>query len=170
MRHTASLVATLAIITGCSKHADAPIHLERGASTPTAVSNDAGAPDPATTAGAATGAGTPDAATPDAATTDAATMDAGTDAGSIPLPDEPWFHDKPEAYEDCVAPLVKTPTPHLAPPFERCDPRSQVVNPQVGGSAHFHYRSFSAQRTNARRASSPGVCCYLIFEFPRHGP
>jgi hypothetical protein len=97
--------------------------------------------------------------------------DASTDAGTvtIALPEEPWYRDKAEAYEDCVEPLANAPARHFPPPFELCDPRAEIINPR-GSSAHFHYREFSQAHTTARRATSAGTCCYLIFEFPRHSP
>jgi hypothetical protein len=100
-----------------------------------------------------------------------AALDATTDAGAvtIPLPEEPWYRDKAETYEDCVEPLTTPRARHFPPPFELCDPRAEIINPQ-GGSAHFHYRKFSQERTTARRATRAGTCCYLIWEFPRHAP
>ncbi|MBK9034911.1 MAG: hypothetical protein IPL61_27215 [Myxococcales bacterium] len=82
-------------------------------------------------------------------------------------PPEPWFHDKAEAFDECVAPEA-APAVALPPPFERCDGTEESwSSPPGGGELHFHYREFSAAVTNARRAGGPEVCCYLIWEFPR---
>src|SRR5688500_15085161 len=56
--------------------------------------------------------------------------------GALELPKEPWYHDQPERYEDCVAPMAAPPKPHFPAPFERCDPRETVVNPPPNGHAH----------------------------------
>jgi hypothetical protein len=67
-----------------------------------------------------------------------------------------------------VAPLAAPPKRHLPAPFESCDPRVESYSsPPKGHELHFHYRYFSAALTTERRAKSPGVCCYMIWEFPR---
>ena len=82
---------------------------------------------------------------------------------------EPWFHDKPDAYAVCAAPTA-APTVALPAPYERCE-GAEVgwASPPGGNELHFHYRAFSPAVTAARRAAAPGVCCYLIWEFPRSG-
>jgi hypothetical protein len=86
-----------------------------------------------------------------------------------PTPPEPWFHDKPDAYAVCAAPTA-APTVALPAPYERCE-GAEVgwASPPGGNELHFHYRAFSPAVTAARRAAAPGVCCYLIWEFPRSG-
>lgn len=84
-------------------------------------------------------------------------------------PPEPWFHDKPDAYAECVAPSSRI-SVTLPSPYERCDGAAEAwASPPGGNELHFHYRAFSAAVTASRRAAAPGVCCYLIWEFPRVG-
>ena len=90
------------------------------------------------------------------------------DKNSLPLPDEPWFHDRDDRYDDCVAPLGAMPHPHFPAPFATCDPRVESYSsPPTGSELHFHYRYFSAALTTEKRTGSPGVCCYMVWEFPR---
>ncbi len=84
-----------------------------------------------------------------------------------PGPPEPWFRDKPEAYDECV-PASDAPAVPLPAPFDRCDGTEESwSSPPGGGELHFHYRAFSAAFTRARRAGSADVCCYAVWEFPR---
>ncbi len=91
------------------------------------------------------------------------------DGGSVvALPVEPWYRDRADRRDDCVAPLATTPRPHFPAPFDTCDPRAESYSsPPTGNSLHFHYRFFSVALTTERRAQSPGVCCYMIWQFPR---
>jgi hypothetical protein len=83
-------------------------------------------------------------------------------------PAEPWYRDKTDRIDECVAPLAAPPREHFPPPFAACDPRVEsYASPPGSGALHFHYRYFSAQLTTERRAREPGVCCYMIWEFPR---
>jgi hypothetical protein len=86
----------------------------------------------------------------------------------LPLPDEPWYRDKPEHYDECVAPLPTIPAQHFPAPFSACDPRVEsFTSPPGGNELHFHYREFSASLTAQRSTASTATCCYMIFEFPR---
>lgn len=85
----------------------------------------------------------------------------------MPLPKEPWYSDKPERIDECVTPRA-VPARHFPAPFEACDPREEAWHSPPGGpELHFHYRLFSVTLTTERRKRQPGVCCYLIWEFPR---
>lgn len=87
---------------------------------------------------------------------------------AVPLPAEPWYRDKADRVDECVAPPATPPRPHFPPPFDACDPRAEsYTSPPGSGGLHFHYRNFSARLTTERRARDPGVCCYMIWEFPR---
>lgn len=99
-----------------------------------------------------------------------ASVDAPTDV--LTLPEEPWYHDRPDHTEDCVAALPVTPRPHFPAPFETCDPRAEsFASPPGSGGLHFHYRFFSVDATKAHRVQHPKTCCYLVWEFPRrHAP
>ncbi|NOU34652.1 MAG: hypothetical protein HOO96_42725, partial [Polyangiaceae bacterium] len=101
-----------------------------------------------------------------------AAVDVAVDASVLALPEEPWYHDRPDHTEDCVAALPVAPRPHFPAPFEACDPRAEsFTSPPGGGGLHFHYRFFSAAATTAHRAQHPKTCCYLVWEFPqRHAP
>ncbi len=90
---------------------------------------------------------------------------------TVPLPDEPWYRDRTEFRRDeCEPPPSPPPQPHFPAPFEACDPRAESwASPPGGSELHFHYRFFSAALTIARRAATPGVCCYMIWEFPPRG-
>ena len=88
-----------------------------------------------------------------------------------PPPPEPWFHDKPDAYAECAAPPSAAPAVALPAPYERCDGAEEGwASPPGGNELHFHYRAFSAAVTAARRVGDPGVCCYLVWEFPSFRP
>jgi hypothetical protein len=114
-----------------------------------------------------------DAAMPAATVTqlpmDAMPGDAAVVSGTeTPLPDEPWYRDKPEHYDECVDPLAQVPARHFPAPFSACDPREEsFTSPPGGNELHFHYRNFSAALTTKQRASHAATCCYMIFEFPR---
>ena len=85
-------------------------------------------------------------------------------------PPEPWFHDKDDAFEECITPPA-TVRVALPAPYDRCDGAAEAwSSPPGGNELHFHYRAFSAAVTRARRDQTPDVCCYLIWEFPRRGP
>ena len=59
----------------------------------------------------------------------------------------------------------------LPAPYERCDGAEEGwASPPGGNELHFHYRAFSAAVTAARRVGDPGVCCYLVWEFPSFRP
>jgi hypothetical protein len=94
------------------------------------------------------------------------------DAGHtiVPVPDEPWYRDRTDGRRDeCEAPLVAPPPAHFPAPFEACDPRVEsYASPPGHSEMHFHYRFFSAALTRARRATAPGTCCYMIWEFPHY--
>lgn len=110
---------------------------------------------------------------PDASVDDASTAaDVAVDPNVLALPEEPWYRDKPDHTEDCVAELTRPPRPHLPAPFAACDPRAEsFTSPPGGGGLHFHYRFFSVAATTAHRAQHPKTCCYLVWEFPRrHAP
>jgi hypothetical protein len=116
-----------------------------------------------------------DAATPSAPsasdTNIVAAPNRGVDAGGaiVALPPEPWYRDKPEHSEDCVPPLATVLARHFPAPFDTCDPRAESYSsPPKGGELHFHYRFFSVALTRQQRAASPDVCCYMVWEFPRH--
>lgn len=90
-----------------------------------------------------------------------------TAADDADAPPEPWFHDKDDAYEECVA-APATVRVALPAPYDRCDGTAQAwASPPGGNELHFHYRAFSAAVTRARREQVPDVCCYVIWEFPR---
>lgn len=94
---------------------------------------------------------------------------AAGDGSTMALPEEPWFHDKSDRYDDCVAPLATPPRPHFPSPYAACDTHVEsYASPPTGSELHFHYRYFSAALTTQKRASKPGVCCYMVWEFPRH--
>ena len=85
-----------------------------------------------------------------------------------PLPEEPWFADKEDRSEECLSPPATLATPVFPVPFERCEERSiSYATPPPGPHLHFYYRSFSAALTTLRRKQEPGVCCYMIWAFPR---
>lgn len=87
---------------------------------------------------------------------------------TLPLPEEPWYRDKPERRDDCVSELKDAPAEHFPAPFERCDPHAESFSsPPGGGELHFHYRYFSAELTRTRRTGAPRTCCYMVWEFPR---
>ena len=86
----------------------------------------------------------------------------------LALPEEPWYRDKADKRDDCVAPMPAIPERHFPSPFEACDPRAESwSSPPGGGELHFHYRYFSVELTRRRRAAAPGTCCYMVWEFPR---
>jgi hypothetical protein len=86
----------------------------------------------------------------------------------VALPEEPWYRDKTEKRDDCVAPLPAIPAKHFPSPFAFCDPRAESwSSPPNSGGLHFHYRYFSVELTKARRRKAPATCCYMIWEFPR---
>ncbi|MCE9577088.1 MAG: hypothetical protein K8W52_28330 [Deltaproteobacteria bacterium] len=88
----------------------------------------------------------------------------------VPVPEEPWYRDRTEGRRDeCEASLATVPPAHFPSPFEACDPHAEsYASPPGGNELHFHYRFFSAALTTARRAQAPGVCCYMIWEFPHY--
>jgi hypothetical protein len=89
-------------------------------------------------------------------------------ASVIPLPKEPWYADKGERTDDCVAAMPALPARHFPAPFETCDPREESFSsPPGSGHLHFHYRLFSVALTTARRGERPGTCCYMVWAFPR---
>ena len=139
-RATSVLLALL--IVGCERTAPPP--------RPTALA-------PAAFRDAAPEVSTP--STPDAAILSIAEV--------VAVPREPWYRDKSEHTEDCVPPLANSPQPHFPDPFRFCDPRAEsFASPPTSAGLHFHYRYFSAQLTALQRQRSPGVCCYMVFEFP----
>ena len=122
----------------------------------------------ASTAATSTAAASASAAS-SAATSASAASSAADDRSIAALPEEPWFHDREDRDDDCVAPAAAMPRPHFPPPFAMCDPRAEsYASPPSGSSLHFHYRFFSVALTAEKRAKSPGVCCYMVWEFPRH--
>ena len=91
-----------------------------------------------------------------------------TDDSVVPVPDEPWYHDKTEGRrDDCELGAAAMPRPHFPAPFEMCDTHAESwASPPGGNELHFHYRFFSAALTAAQRTRRPGVCCYMVWEFP----
>jgi hypothetical protein len=90
------------------------------------------------------------------------------DPGTVPLPEEPWYADKEDRTDECVAPLPAVPSRHFPRPFEACDPREESYSsPPESGHLHFHYRFFSVALTEKRRRKAPGTCCYMVWQFPR---
>jgi hypothetical protein len=84
----------------------------------------------------------------------------------VPLPEEPWYLDKPERYNDCSVPGAR-PASHFPAPFETCDSREESWSSPPGSHhLHFHYRYFSVSVTTEKRRASPGACCYAVWEFP----
>ena len=88
----------------------------------------------------------------------------------IPLPAEPWYRDKTDGRRDECEPSQPTVSPaHFPAPFARCDTHVEsYASPPGGNELHFHYRFFSVALTTARRVQEPGVCCYMIWEFPSY--
>ncbi len=126
------------------------------------------APPPATRVTVAAPASSPE---PIASPPASATRDAGAAPDVLGLPVEPWYRDKPEHSEECVAELAEAPLPHFPAPFEACDTRNESWSSPPGrGGLHFHYRGFSVAATTAHREQHPKTCCYLVWEFPRRHP
>jgi hypothetical protein len=90
------------------------------------------------------------------------------DPAIVALPKEPWYGNDPDHTDECVAPLAKTPARHFPAPFDACDTRVESwASPPGSPGLHFHYRNFSVALTREKRKQTPGVCCYMVWEFPR---
>ena len=88
--------------------------------------------------------------------------------GTTPLPAEPWYAGKPNAYADCAV-TPAGPASTFVAPFDTCPVVAESwASPPGGSELHFHYLYFSPAASTAARATDPTACCYLIFEFPRH--
>ena len=156
-----TFIAVAVVACGCAKPADTPTSSDRDASASPASPFASVASTIPADASTVTGI-------EDAGRETGIVFERGRDAGpgTTPLPAEPWYHDRAEVVEECVAPLPSVPKPHFPEPFEHCDPRAEIFNP-TRSSAHFHYREFSVDHTVTRRKTAPTECCYLIDEFPR---
>lgn len=131
--------------------------------TPTATTT-------ATGSACADASSVPDAAPTSVQDAEAVSAASGTaqDDAILPLPAEPWYHDRPDREDDCVPPLATPARRHFPAPFGSCDPRStSFASPPTGSELHFYYRFFSVVLTAERRAQNPGVCCYMVWSFPR---
>jgi hypothetical protein len=93
---------------------------------------------------------------------------APADASVVPLPKEPWYADKDDRTDDCVAALPAVPARHFPAPFATCDPREvSYASPPGSPHLHFHYRFFSVALTETHRRAAPDTCCYMVWRFPR---
>lgn len=124
-------------------------------------------PVPAVSATSADVAAPPATTTPSGSAASSATATAPVGGTTLPLPKEPWYADKPDKRDECVAALPSIPAEHLPAPFEACDPRHESwASPPGSPHLHFHYRFFSAALTREERKHAPGICCYMVWAFP----